>query len=1055
MIEIQELTNPFPGLRSFEPSESDLFFGREKQIDELLRKLRANRFLAIVGNSGSGKSSLVKCGLLPRLENGFAALAGSKWRIAITRPGNDPLGNLSWQLAQRGVFTDAERMEPNYPAGIEQTLRSGSLGLIKAFNRSAVGKGENLLLVIDQFEELFKFQQLEKLENRDTNDAFSFVNLILNATRQKDVPIYIVITMRSDFLGETTEFRGLPEAINDGQFLIPRMKRSELRRAITGPLESQSVSISSSLLTRLLNDMGDNPDQLPILQHVLMRMWDHWHALEDPEVALSHEHYEAIGTMSGALSKHANLAYNDLETDEQRNICAKIFKALTDRGEDNRGTRRAASLRQLSLICETAQADIIDVVEVFHRPGRSFLSAPPLDEIDGDGMVNISHESLMRVWGKLRTWVDQESESAEVYKRLAEASALFYQNEAGYWRDPELQIGLNWYAENNPNTHWAERYNPNYETAIAFLMESKEVNDRDTSLAEQERRQKLARARWIARMSALVGAFMLVMALVSLYFFQSAQKQSRLAKLKEIDAYKAQYDARLSEADAVYNSYLADESSKEADLQKTKALLALGEANRQATIAARNAEEARLATIEAEENAEEARLATIDAEENARAAGLARDSAEIARREAVQNAEKALMLSLLSSSQSIAVKALQIENPSIKALLARQAHNIHEQNGGQDYDTYIHEGLYEALKGLKGEGFNNIKCLAGSGHAGPVRKIAFTQNQQYFITLSSDGKVLFWDFRQDEQTPLTIASDGSLYRQMALSNDNKWLVCAGDRPTVDLFDLADLSKPPRTFVGHNGQEVTAVTFLPNSQAFITAGEDNSIQYNNLDTFRLLTNVPYPVRTMAISDNGRYLATGDASGAVRLWDLSRGGNARVLNTEVSAGIGSLKFDPKGNRLAIGMDNGVLVLMDLANNTSKRYEGHTARISAIDYTSNGDKLVTGSFDRTARMWDLSQIEKSTYQPMVLRDHRGWVMSVAFFDKFESRQQVITGTGNGDLKRWKLDTKEYADAVCEELPRNMTFEEWDKFIGTDNLEYQYTCPGLPIGDLYEGEK
>src|SRR5688500_20405897 len=146
--------------------------------------------------------------------------------------------------------------------------------------------------------------------------------------------------MRSDFLGDCAQFQGIPEAMNDGQYLIPRMTRDERRFAVIGPVGVSRGKITEPLGNRLLNDGGDNPDQLPILQHALMRTWEHWQANRRNGEPIGMEHYEAIGTMSSALSRHADEAFNELPDARSREIAEKLFKALTERGSDNREIRR-------------------------------------------------------------------------------------------------------------------------------------------------------------------------------------------------------------------------------------------------------------------------------------------------------------------------------------------------------------------------------------------------------------------------------------------------------------------------------------------------------------------------------------------------------------------------------------------------------------------------------------------------------------------------------------------------------------------------------------------
>jgi Novel STAND NTPase 1/Tetratricopeptide repeat len=482
------LFNPFPGLRPFEPDEDYLFFGREKQIDELLRRLRSCRFLAVVGSSGSGKSSLIRSGLIPSLQSGFMAKAGSSWRIATLRPGEDPTGNLAAALNAPDVLgTDGELGSTNRVL-LEATLHRGTLGLVQAVRQARIPPQDNVLVVVDQFEELFRFRQSREAgSSRD--EAVAFVKLLLEATQQEQVSIYVVVTMRSDFIGECMEFPGLPEAINSGQYLVPRMTRDELRSAITGPIAVGGAEITPRLVLRLLNEVGNDHDQLPILQHALMRTWDHWqHGPQGGPIDVVH--YEAIGTMRQALSLHAEEAYQETLGHQHQKLAERMFKTLTDTFSDPRGIRRPTSTQQLAAICETSEAEVIEVVEIFRRPGRSFLMPPPAKPLDSRSIIDISHESLMRCWTRLITWAEEERLSARAYARVSQAATWFEEGTAGLWHNPELELGLRWKRENNPTAAWAERYGSpsSFARAIDFLDRSEK--ERDRLEAEQERKRK-------------------------------------------------------------------------------------------------------------------------------------------------------------------------------------------------------------------------------------------------------------------------------------------------------------------------------------------------------------------------------------------------------------------------------------------------------------------------------------------------------------------------------------------------------------------------------------
>src|ERR1700722_16484520 len=401
------LFNPFPGLRPFEPDEDHLFFGREREIDELLRRLRASRFLSVVGTSGSGKSSLVRSGLIPALHSGFMVKAGSSWRVSVARPGADPIGNLATSLNAPDVLgTNSDPAVANRVL-LEITLRRSSLGIIEAFRQARIPSNENLLVVVDQFEELFRFRQgcqNEKLRD----EAVAFVKLLLEATQQEELPVYVVLTMRSDFIGDCMEYPGLPEAVNAGQYLVPRMTRDELRSAITGPIAVAGGEIAPRLVLRLLNDLGDNQDQLPLLQHALMRTWDHWELQRSPGQPIDIPDYEAVGTLQQALSLHAEEAFVETGSDANRKITERILKALTDTFSDPRGIRRPTSIRQLSAICEVSELEVTQIVEIFRRPGRSFLMPPATTLLESRSIVDLSLESLMRCWIRLIAWAEEE-----------------------------------------------------------------------------------------------------------------------------------------------------------------------------------------------------------------------------------------------------------------------------------------------------------------------------------------------------------------------------------------------------------------------------------------------------------------------------------------------------------------------------------------------------------------------------------------------------------------------------------------------------------------------
>ena len=621
------VTNPFPGLRPFETDEYRLFFGREGQADALVERLERSRFLAVVGTSGSGKSSLVRAGLLPALRGGMMAGAGAGWRVAVTRPGHDPVGNLARALAGDDVLPEAGAgLRPaEREAVVEATLRGGSLGLVETAERARLG--QKLLVVVDQFEELFRFRAARAAAGATDDDASAFVKLLLEAARQRGPAVYVVLTMRSDFLGDCAQFQGLPEAINDGQYLIPRMTRDERRFAITGPARVARGRMSEPLVNRLLNDVGDNPDQLPILQHALMRTWDYWAERRRDGEQVGLEHYEAVGTLADALSLHADEAWDELPDERGRRVAECLFKALTERGADNREIRRPTRLGEVCEMAGATPAEVASIVEIFRREGRSFLMPPAGVALAPETVIDISHESLIRNWARLREWVRDEGEAARIYRRLADAAVAHRAGEGGLLDDVTLAWVDRWRERYHPNRAWGVRYHPEYDAAMAYLEESRAASEKRADDERERREHELERARTFAeeqRRAALrLRRLLVVLFAVSVLALGAAGG--------------AAYAYTLARS----NQKLAEDKERQ-----TRELAGDLESSRRQVVAARaEVEQQRRAVAEAEAEAtakeEKALAEQVKADEAKRAAEEAEKEAEALRAKAEQETRRA------------------------------------------------------------------------------------------------------------------------------------------------------------------------------------------------------------------------------------------------------------------------------------------------------------------------------------------------------------------------------------------------------------------------------
>ncbi len=675
--------NPFVGLRPFESKEAVLFFGRRDQTKDLLSILHASRFVAVVGSSGCGKSSLIRAGLIPNLQAGFVAGSVDRWNIITMKPGNSPLQNLATALLK----SFQEKPQPGEVDALVSDISLYGVSAVTSFlDEQTKGVKTNFLLLVDQFEEIFRFAAYEEAEEKTDSghnklnrkmkethreEAADLVSIMLDLVVQESIPVFVVMTMRSDFLGECDAFYGLPEAMNKSQYLVPRLTRQQRLACIENPVLLYGAAISERLTDRVLNDMEDERDQLPIMQHALMRTWEKWQIKKDGPLDLSH--YNAAGTVAEALSRDAEDALAGLSP-EEITIAERMFQALTTADAKGRRLRRPTHLSELAAITGSRET-VLKLIDRFRDNNRCFLM---LSE-DRDPLVDISHESLIRQWGTLRKWVDDEVTSREMYLRLASDAVRHKAKEAPLWSDPALQLALNWWSRRNPTEAWGRRYHKEFKLTEAFLKDSEKKRDDDAQKAQQlqdeeakrerENFEKAQRQAELEKEQAqeLAAAQQRELQSKELLYKQRAKtiRRTRLlvvvlavtllgVGLTAAWALRAQAEAKKSEANAVKSAAEANEARKQVETQRNQ--LAQNEKDLVA---------ANTSLLTERDKAEKARA---DAEK-------ARDDAEKAKNEA--EAEKAkVVLALQKADQTAAADKLR-----------RKAAN--EQNAGELEDAQV------------------------------------------------------------------------------------------------------------------------------------------------------------------------------------------------------------------------------------------------------------------------------------------------------------------------------------------------------------------------------
>jgi hypothetical protein len=421
---------PYRGLEPFGEEDSRYFFGRTAQVQRLVEDLRRSRFLAVIGQSGIGKSSLVRAGLLPQLRAGALPNSAS-WQIVTIRPGAHPLAAL------------ASRLVSLHGAGIQDKVDQlvadeRTLALSAALAVADEPAGSKLFLLVDQFEEMFTLCT-------DASERSAFVRNILYATTVPHGSTVVVITMRADFYPQIAEFPEFAQLVQSHHMLVPRLGHDELRAIITEPAYAAGLTIEQGLTDTILADVGRRPGNLPLLEHALLETWLHRHGN-----MLTLAGYRATGGIEHGLGESAEAVYMSL-SDEGRVEAKNLFLRLVQPGEGTEDTRRRVPVTEFGAWAGSAVSEVIE----------QFVAARLLtvttDDATGEHWVEIAHEAVITGWERCARWIDEDragilihrrlTRAAQEWKRLGQSSDALYRGvvlaEALAWRDRAIGR-LNW-----------------------------------------------------------------------------------------------------------------------------------------------------------------------------------------------------------------------------------------------------------------------------------------------------------------------------------------------------------------------------------------------------------------------------------------------------------------------------------------------------------------------------------------------------------------------------------------------------------------------------------
>ncbi|HMI03899.1 MAG TPA: AAA family ATPase [Pedobacter sp.] len=962
-----KLTNPFPGLRSFEETEAELFFGRQKQIGQLLQKFLSVRFLMVIGSAGSGKSSLVKAGLIPALQNDST----QNWQICIFKPECDPIANMAYALAEKGVLYSSDTAASSQ---ILNKLNESESALLEIYNQSRLAKNEKLLLIVDDFENLFRFSI-----GNEKNNAAAFIQLLLKTTEAKHSPISVLLTMRSDFLGNCTEFNGLPEAINNGQYLVSKMNAAEQQDAIVKALSIQNVKFSADLTTQLSNDIKENQDQLTLLEHAMMRTWDYWENNKNSNRnEIDFESYEQAGTLDNALSQHLEEAYSTLKTSKDQQICKAMFCALVTMSGPFKGMRRPRKLAELCELANASEAEIIAVTDIFRNGKNNFITSISTVPLTPDSILDIAHESILKRWERLITWIEDEETAAQTYLRLCDAANLYEAGKGGLLRDPELQVTWKWKEEQQPTAIWAGRYNDLFDKAILFLEYSKTQFEKELVFKEKMQKQRLLRAK---RISIIISVIALGAFLLAIYSFEL----KNLAKRQTVIAEKESVEAKRQRKLAQEQERLAQKSKENALLSAKLALEQKNIAQMEQEKATKSEKNALLQKVIAEQQKAFADRQKTIAELNATIAKQQQSIAETQTERAVSNEKIAVeqkqisaRLKDLAEARNLSYQAMLLLNDkkfdeSKKEVLS--AYTLNATNNGPLQNNDIYTSLQ----------FNWVNEIQHKNqfayHKYPVRSVAHGPAADQLVSIDESGMVYLskvvngilepvasYDVK-DEARSISTSPDGLKAVVVTATGNAILLGLNANGPSVKELTIV-------SFPGIGRQ----VLFKNNSEFAILSSKGLGIYRANtvIETLKFSNGI---FTAMNYGSSGKlYLAAGNKI-SVYNDDADLTGTSSTTFTLPSK-ITSIVVSPADDYLAAGTYDGGIWIKELkSNKPASSFTPHASSINDLKFSMVGGgvlQLASASSDQTIKLIDVKALmaSRSTEDILTLRTHNKWV-------------------------------------------------------------------------------
>ncbi len=949
-------TPPYQGLNYFDVDDTDRYFGRDALITSLIQRINDEKlnFLMIVGASGSGKSSLVRAGLIPTLQGNRPQQAntelpnGSKeWPLHLITPSAHPLTELASSLTRDSESVTATTTLID---DLKKDSRSLSLYVRRLLDENKTD--QKLLLVVDQFEETFTACQDEK-------ERKAFIENLMMASQPKNgCPILILCTLRADFYHRCLAYESFRAMLETSQANIGPMSRDELEETIEEPATAGQWELDAGLVETILNDIDDEPGALPLLSHALLATWENRKGR-----TLTVGGYQEAGGVKGAIRNTADKFYNSQKEPENQERIKQIFIRLATLGEGQADTRRRVPLDWL-LSIDDKQPEQIQTLLANLVDQRLITTA--------ENRVEISHEALLREWPLLRKWLDNNRDLLRLYHLIASNAREWEENgkDSGYLLagGQLAQVVAN---ENN-------------------LVEFVNLLEQDFIVASKRAERSSILVRW----GAAIAAFVSILAIIAAVSFSRLNNQTQTLNDELIEAQTELETSNnnLQEANDAKDVIVTTLEASENELKDSNAQLIEAQATLQVSESDLRESNSQLVSSEATLQASQNELQSLKS--SIQASGLVSN----AHLQKSINPELALMLSLTAYQLSFQPDTYRGLYDVLIQLIDRttfeQSSAVKSAFLNKNEDKILATSL-DGTATLWDINGNELKEFGVDSNA--VNTAIFNPSGTHILTTYQNGTVELWDINRNESNGF--GTDFNAVNTAFFNPSGTQILTTYQNGAVKLWGIN--GEELISFNGHSSK-INSAVFSSDGSYVLTASQDGTAKLWNIDGLIITTFDEHSksVNSADFNLTEERILTASWDGTAKLWDLD--GNELVSFEGHGDGVNTAVFSPSGEQILTASWDGTAKLWDLNGNELVSFEGHGDGVNTAVFSPSEDLILTASWDRTAKLWHMDGPEFIS-----LKGHTEAVNS-ANFD--HSGDHVLTYSNDKTVKYWSLKTKSF---------------------------------------------